>query len=171
MAGQTLPKLRLIDMRGEPAAEHETRLLRIDFGPFVRDHRPNLVLTGAVAGFLVGLALWTLLTMVVVAGVDDALGETAPETETVESITFDCADFGAVRALSSEAEARFQSQCGATQLVVQTDTVDLATSSESTVASATNRANCGEIRGTDYLSAEERAWFLSECVNQQLSVR
>lgn len=27
-----------------------------------------------------------------------------------------------------------------------------------------NRANCNEIRGTDYLSGEERSWFLTNCL-------
>lgn len=27
-----------------------------------------------------------------------------------------------------------------------------------------NRQDCGEIRGTDYLSQEERQWFLANCV-------
>jgi hypothetical protein len=29
-----------------------------------------------------------------------------------------------------------------------------------------NRADCGAIRGTDYLSEEERGWFLTYCVDQ-----
>jgi len=30
----------------------------------------------------------------------------------------------------------------------------------------TNRENCDEIRGNDYLSPEERTWFLENCVTQ-----
>jgi hypothetical protein len=35
---------------------------------------------------------------------------------------------------------------------------------EPTAEAVTNRADCGEIRGTDYLSADERTWFLANCV-------
>jgi hypothetical protein len=31
-------------------------------------------------------------------------------------------------------------------------------------APVTNRADCNQIRGTNYLSAEERTWFLANCV-------
>jgi hypothetical protein len=33
-----------------------------------------------------------------------------------------------------------------------------------TPAPVANRENCDTIRGTNYLSAEERAWFLAQCV-------
>jgi len=34
-----------------------------------------------------------------------------------------------------------------------------------TPAPPDNREDCAEIRGTDYLSREERQWFLSNCVS------
>jgi hypothetical protein len=35
---------------------------------------------------------------------------------------------------------------------------------ESTAEPVTNRADCAKIRGTDYLSPDERTWFLANCV-------
>lgn len=39
-----------------------------------------------------------------------------------------------------------------------------ATPSPTPSASATNRMNCDEIRGTSYLSPEERTWYLENCL-------
>lgn len=33
-------------------------------------------------------------------------------------------------------------------------------------ADVTNREDCNTIRGTQYLSAEERTWYLANCVNR-----
>ena len=35
-----------------------------------------------------------------------------------------------------------------------------------TAAALTNRQDCAAIRGRDYLSPEERTWFLANCVTQ-----
>jgi hypothetical protein len=34
----------------------------------------------------------------------------------------------------------------------------------STAPAIVNREDCTQIRGTDYLSAEERSWYLASCV-------
>ena len=126
-------------------------------------------MAGALAGFIIGLALWTFVTMILVAGVDDALGsesDAGAAARAAQERVFDCSDFGAVRVLSAEDEARYQSQCGVQQPVIESETVTLTTSAQNTGATATNRADCGKIRGTDYRSDEERTWFLAECVTQ-----
>ena len=82
--------------------------------------------------------------------------------------TFDCASYGAVRALSAEDEARFQAQCGPTAAPMPEVPVAApsapASGPQVPAATANNRASCDEIRGTDYLSTEERTWYLSNCV-------
>src|SRR5688500_17739030 len=117
MAGHTISKLRILDLRDHPAPfEREAQRLHIDFGPFASDVRSNVVLIAGGAAFMIGLVLWGFLALSIMAGVDSLLGETESRqtlTETSEAQVFDCADFGAVRALSAEDEARLQAQCGA----------------------------------------------------------
>ena len=87
MAGHTISKLRIVDLRQQPApSEHEARRLHIDFGPFARDERPNIVLIGAVASFIVGLGLWGFLTLSIMAGVDSLLGETESRQDCCRSL-------------------------------------------------------------------------------------
>jgi len=123
----------------------------------------------AVAGLIAGFLIWGYLTMSVIAGVDSLLGETEPRltaTENAETAVFDCASFGAVRALSAEDEARFQAQCGVpAQSVAQAEPAPAAPT-QHTEATATNRADCDVIRGTDYFSADERTWYLTNCVSR-----
>jgi hypothetical protein len=171
MAGHTLSKLRIFDLRQQAApSEHEARPLHIDFGPFDQAERTNVVLIGAVAAFMVGLALWGFLTLSILAGVDDLMGEggsSPTATEAAETEVFNCANFGAVRALSAEDEARLQAQCGASLPVSGPAAVPVSTALEAPDASsatAGNRANCEQIRGTDYRSNGERTWFLANCI-------
>jgi len=176
MAGHTISKLRIVDLRSQTApAEHEAGRLHIDFGPFAQDEGPNVVLIGAVAAFIFGLTLWGFLTLSVIAGIDSLLGdpesrETAAKASETE--IFNCANFGAVRALSAEDEARLQAQCGASLPVSGPAAVPVSTAPETpdtpaaSSATAANRANCDEIRGTDYRSDGERAWYLANCITQ-----
>ena len=173
MAGHTISKLRIFDLRSQTApAEHETGRLHIDFGPFALDEGPNVVLIGAVAAFIVGLALWGFLTLSVIAGIDSLLGD--PESREAaakasETEIFNCANFGAVRALSAEDEVRLQAQCGSSLPVSGPAAVPVSTAPETPAASSAttaNRANCDEIRGTDYRSDGERTWYLANCVTQ-----
>jgi hypothetical protein len=170
MAGHTISKLRILDQRDHPASfEHEARRLHIDFGPFASGARSNVVLIAGGAAFMVGVVLWGFLALSIMAGVDSLLGETESRqtlTETSEAQVFDCTDFGAVRALSAENEARLQAQCGALLPVSAPVEVVSAAPGTSAVATSTNRANCDQVRGTDYLSAEERTWYLANCVTQ-----
>jgi hypothetical protein len=173
MAGHTISKLRILDLRDHPGPfEHEARRLHIDFGPFASDARPNIVLFAGGAAFIVGLVLWGFLALSVMAGVDSLLGETESRqtlTEASEAQVFNCADFGAVRALSAENEARLQAQCGASLPVSAPAAVQVSTMPEAPAvpsATANNRANCDEIRGTDYRSDGERTWYLANCVTQ-----
>jgi hypothetical protein len=173
MAGHTISKLRIVDLRDQAApSEHGARRLHIDFGPFTQHERPNIVLIGGGAAFMVGLALWGFLTMSVLAGVDSLLGETESRQTVAEasrSQVFDCADFGAVRVLSAEDEARLQAQCGASLPLSGPAAVPVSTMPEAPAvpsATADNRANCDEIQGTDYRSDGERAWYLANCVTR-----
>ena len=173
MAGHAISKLRIVDLRHQAApSEHEAQRLHIDFGPFVQDERPNIVLIGSGAAFVVGLVLWGFLTMSVLAGVDSLLGETESRQTVAEasrSQVFDCANFGAVRVLSAEDEARLQAQCGASLPVSAPAAVPVSTAPDAPAvpsATADNRANCDEIRGTDYRSGVERTWYLANCVTQ-----
>jgi len=173
MAGHTISKLRIVDLRQQPApSEHEARRLQIDFGPFARDERPNIVLIGAVAAFMIGLGLWGFLTLSIMAGVDSLLGETESRetaTEAAETEVFNCANFGAVRALSAENEARLQAQCGASLPVSGPAAVPVSSAPQAQAApsgTAGNRANCDQIRGTSYRSDGERTWYLENCVTR-----
>ena len=49
------------------------------------------------------------------------------------------------------------------------DVAPTATVVAPTVVAPQNRQDCNAIRGTDYLSGEEREWFLANCVNQVAS--
>ena len=173
MAGHTLSKLRSVDLRQQPApSEHEARRLQIDFGPFDQAERSNVLLLSAVAAFMVGLALWGFLTLSIVAGVDNLMGkgESSPTaTEAAETEVFNCANFGAVRALSAENEARLQAQCGASLPVSGPAAVPVSSAPQAPAApsaTAGNRANCDQIRGTSYRSDGERTWYLGNCVTR-----
>jgi hypothetical protein len=102
-----------------------------------------------------------------VAAIDSLLGETNSHeavADAAEADVLDCASFGAVRALSPEDEARFQTQCGATAPPLVQPTV--APTVAPPASTATNRANCNEIRGKPYRSPEERTWFLANCITR-----
>jgi hypothetical protein len=47
-----------------------------------------------------------------------------------------------------------------------TATAEAEPDATSTAEPLTNRENCDEIRGTEYLSREERGWFLANCVRR-----
>ena len=167
MAGNTLPKLRPLDRRAQPAAEHEAQRLQIDFESSVQNDRPGVVLLGAIVAFMVGLAIWGFLTLSIIAGIDSLIGESETQATTAEppeTLAFDCASFGAVRALSAEDEALFQAQCGASLPVSAPAAVPVSAAREAPAATADNRANCEQIRGTDYRSNGERTWFLANCI-------
>jgi hypothetical protein len=166
MAGHPSFPLVLTDRRFDAP---DAGRLRSQFviSKWIVSHEPNVVLLGAILGLAVGILVWGYLTMSVIAGVDSLLGETEPRATVADAGTeaFDCASFGAVRALSAEDEARFQSQCGApAQPVAQQETAPVT--QPRTEATAANRADCEQIRGTDYLSGEERTWFLANCISR-----
>jgi len=56
----------------------------------------------------------------------------------------------AAQRAAREAEAGLWSACGGADRALQPP--------------VSNRANCDAIRGTDYLSPEERQWFLARCI-------
>ena len=173
MAGHTLSKQRIFDLRHQAApSEHEAQRLHVDFGPFDQAERSNVLLLSAVAAFMVGLALWGFLTLSIVAGVDNLMGEgesSPTATKAAETEVFNCANFGAVRALSAENEARLQAQCGASLPVSGPAAVPVSSAPQAQAApsgTAGNRANCDQIRGTSYRSDGERTWYLGNCVSR-----
>jgi hypothetical protein len=146
-----------------------------------RDDQASPVIIGAaVAGLAVGLFLWGSIALSAFSAVglfdnsspavsddvsnasDGAGGGGDANSEPAAGVTeavLDCDAFGPTRALSPEQEAAFQDQCG-------TPTPEPADGGESAPGDETaNREDCDDIRGSVYRSAEERQWFLSNCVN------
>jgi hypothetical protein len=130
--------------------------------PEQRNDKTKPVLIGvAVVGFIVGLFLWgsvvSTLASTTSSLFDNAVAETPVNATVVteEEVGLNCDDYGKQRALSASDEAAYQAQC-------------LTTTPEAAVTSTpdtrVNRADCAAIRGTDYHSAEERQWFLANCV-------
>ena len=48
----------------------------------------------------------------------------------------------------------------------QPATAESEATATATTKPVTNREDCDEIRGNDYLSREERTWFLANCVRR-----
>ena len=169
MARQLSFPLRLIDLRPDAFATAEgSGIPDSDREPSHRRGR-NIVLIGAVAGFFAGMLLWGSLAMSLFAVTDSLLGgepHARPVGRTLEDGRFDCASFGVIRALSAEDEERFQAQCSAAPVNVTPADAPPAPGSGANVPGrgAGNRADCDQIRGTQYLSGEERTWFLANCV-------
>ena len=173
MAKQLTFPLQLIDRRpvaaSTPAAPGPTARW-----PEFSWQRPNanVVVVGAAAGFAVGLLLWGFITLSVLSAVDSIVAqpERGPTAAVAaEAEVLNCASFGAVRALSPEDEARFQAQCGSTapvSNVAPTPAPAAPVSAPAPAATTGNRANCDQIRGTQYLSGDERTWYLANCVRR-----
>jgi hypothetical protein len=70
---------------------------------------------------------------------------------------------GSLAALSNPDAAAVQEDVGRES---QPDTAEPEATAIATAEPVTNREDCAEIRGTDYLSREERTWFLANCVRR-----
>jgi hypothetical protein len=118
--------------------------------------------------------LWSFITLSVLSAVDSIVaqpdrGPTAAEA--AEAEVLNCASFGAVRALSADDEARFQAQCGSaapasTEAPTASPAAAPVSAPQAPAATAGNRASCDQIRGTSYLSNDERNWYLANCVRR-----
>ena len=93
-----------------------------------------LILSAAVIGVLVGLFVWGSLVMSVMSSTEGLLDDLSTDSGGSPGIIEAGAPTPGADAVSSTPDA------------------------------SRNRGDCEAIRGTDYRSAEERQWFLANCV-------
>jgi hypothetical protein len=130
-----------------------------------RDERVSPLIVGAaVIGLMVGLFVWGSLTLSMISGAGDFFDDvsTSPLDEieppsVVETGPVDCEALEDQLTLSEDQEAAYRAEC-LTQAAEATATPEAA-------GSGVNREDCDAIRGTQYRSAEERDWFLDNCVD------
>ncbi len=83
----------------------------------------------------------------------------------IVGVVFLSAAAGLMDPSSSRSTANADAQPGVT-VTVETPSPQTQPPTPAPTATAviTNRANCDQIRGTDYYSPDERQWFLANCV-------
>jgi hypothetical protein len=109
-----------------------------------------------VAGLslLVGIAIWAAVIMSGASLIGDAVKEI--DFDPAGAVALDCAEDS--DGLSLEQQVRYDEECF-------TPTPEATSTPIPTPTPVKNRLDCAAIRGTDYLSREERAWFLDNCVS------
>ena len=112
-----------------------------------------LTLIAAIA-FIAGVAIWGAIALAGVGVVGDAIK--GFDFDSSASTAVDCQPDP--ESLALEEQVRQEDEC-------PTPTPEATATPEATPTPVTNRLDCGAIRGTDYLSREERTWFLNNCVN------
>jgi hypothetical protein len=112
----------------------------------------HAVLLSAAVGFGLGLFIWATALMSMVSLVEGQLNDFGSEP-----VAWDCESDS--ETLSLEQQVLFVEECA-------TPTPVATASPTMTPTPANNRLDCEEIRGTDYLSSEERTWFLDNCVRR-----
>lgn len=124
------------------------------------DRVPPLILVSAVIGLVVGLFVWGSLAISVMSSTGDVIDDFSADSEGAfdlpeNDLVIDCTDAGPPQFASAEQRAAFAEKCASpTPAAAETPTPD----------PALNRADCDAIRGTPYQSADERQWFLDNCV-------
>jgi hypothetical protein len=111
-----------------------------------------------VAGFalLIGIAIWSSVVMAAVSLIGGAIDEIDFDTSS-GALAVDCAEDP--DGLSLDQQILHEADC-VTPTPVATSTP------APTLTPVRNRLDCDVIRGTDYLSRDERGWFLDNCVSR-----
>jgi len=111
-----------------------------------------------VAGFalLIGIAIWSTVVMASVSLIGDLVAEIDFDTST-GALAVDCTE--ETDGLSLDEQILYEADC-VTPTPVATSTPT------PTPTPVKNRLDCDVIRGTDYLSRDERRWFLDNCVSR-----
>jgi hypothetical protein len=112
----------------------------------------NVVWIVAFGGFVAGVLIWAVGLLTLASLVADNL----PNIE-AGSVAWNCETDPDTLSLD--------------QVSLYNETCPEPTPEPTLVPTATpepvsNRLDCGQIRGTDYLSTEERTWFLDNCVRR-----
>jgi len=131
-----------------------------------RDERVSpLIAVAAVCGLAAGVLLWGALAMQVLSAGERMVGDFSSASEGAPAVEgeeegdgpIDCGELADELALSPARAAEYRQICASpTPAPSPSPTPDVRV----------NRADCSTIRGTDYHSADERRWYLANCVTR-----
>jgi hypothetical protein len=127
----------------------------------VREGEVDVVLIGAIAGFVAGLMLWGTLLFGLINAVDGFSGSSDSPEVTEAGATAACDNDARV----ARTEGGVAVQPCATATPAQPTPTATVLPTPTIAPTSSNRFNCDKIKGTEYLSDEERTWYLANCVS------